>query len=1039
MLTISKISSEGSSYYGKDNYYTKGEQEAGQWFGRGAQRLGLEGAVDNDKFDAMIGGNFDGLQLGKGGRDASLKHHPGWDHTFSAPKSVSMLALVAGDERLVEAHDKAVNYALGYIEDNLAESRYRVGESVESRKTSNIIAAKFRHDISRAKDPQLHTHAAILNATLGGNGMLRSLDSPVLYEHKMLGGAMYQSILADLVKEIGYEVEIQDNGTFHIIGVDKELMAQASKRREEIVEMQEREGTSGAVAAQHAALATRPEKEELSYQEKRELWRHDFGDKAIQEMIKHTQDVTKQLPLTQAQIKEQELESVKAVNSAVKHLSENEAVFKAIDIAREAIVTSLGKTTPTQIKRAIDEKIKNAELLHAKTTEIKILNNNPKLIQKRAYTTPELVEQEKLTLKIMREGRQQVEPIISKDLLLNRGDIFTKGQKAAAMEILTTKDRFINIQGFAGTGKTFMIEEVKEQAERENYKVIGMAPSSAAANVLSKETGIKSKTVQKHLMEGLQKLNQPVKDKENQQQAPKQKELWVIDESSFISTKQALALTKLATKENAMIVNLGDRKQLAGVEAGKPFAISQQSKYGLKTVCMDEIIRQTNIELKQAVYSATKGDVENSFASINKNILQFQDKDGLDQPIVRREAMAEAYLLMSKKDREKTLVISPANEDKFDVNNHIREGLKESGDLNSKSIKTTNLVNKNLTNEAKTKSYNYHQGQIIRFNRGNRKLGIEKNSYLRIDSVNHDKNEMRLSTKNNKKTIIWDPKKYASKSTEVYFENKREINKGEALFWRRAGNKRHTNEKIKILNINKLTKSIKYVELSTGEVKSMNINHFENKHWEYAYCLTAHQAQGQTIDKVMINLESWRGKLSNQQAFYVEISRAKEEAIIFTDDKEKIQRQLITKTGEKQSALEQTTDRRSNQISDIYAKQRGLKTSEEIATEKDQYFKDKSIKYIGNLNSKQKDAIEKEYRSELSKTILDMYDKSQSEKMKSNYQDQVRLYIQNKMRAAEDIKIQKLNQLQADKLASKETKLTTTQQEIKQQPIEVNR
>ncbi len=1035
MLTISKISSEGSSYYGKDNYYTKGEEEAGQWFGKGAKRLGLEGAVDNDQFDAMLKGKFNEVELGNS-KEGKIDHHPGWDHTFSAPKSVSMLALVAGDERLIEAHDKAVNFALGYIEDNLAESRFRQGEAIESRKTGNIIAAKFRHDISRAKDPQLHTHAAILNATFGGNGILRSLDSPVFYEHKMLGGAMYQSMLAHLVQEIGYKIEIQDNGTFHIQGVDKELMAQASKRREEIVAMQKEQGTSGAVAAQHAALATRPKKEELTRQEKQDLWRYDFGDEAINKMMKLSEKISKRLPLTQEQVKKQELEAIKAVDSAVRHLSENESVFKTIDIAREAIVTSLGKCMPHQIKQAINAKIERAELLHAKTTEIKILNNKTKLVQKRAYTTPELIMQEKLTLKIMREERQKMVPIIGKNISLNREAVFTQGQAAAAREILTTKDRFINIQGFAGTGKTFMLEEVKEQAEKQNYKIIGMAPSAAAANVLAKETGIESKTVQKHLMDGLRDLNKP--KQQDAGQTPKQKELWVIDESSFISTKQALNLAKLATKNNAQVVNIGDNKQLAGVEAGKPFAISQHKKYGLKTIKMDEIIRQSNLELKQAVYSATKGDVETSFAKINKNIIQVQDKDGNDEPILRREIIANTYLSMGSEERDRTLVISPANEDRFDVNNHIREGLKEEGSLGKKSIKTTNLVNKNLTNEAKTKSYNYHNDQVVRFNRGNKKLGIKKNTYLTVKSVNHDNNEMVLVDKNNGKVISWNPSKSASKSVEVYFENKRELNVGETLFWRRTAsknnNKRRTNEKIKILGINKLTKNVKYVDVETGETKSMNLNDFNNKHWEYAYCLTAHQAQGQTSDKVIINLESWRGKLSNQQAFYVEISRAKEEAIIFTDDKDKIQRQLTTKTGEKESALEQSIDKRTLHVDDIYRKQKGLKTSDEIAQEKNQYFRDKADKYIQKLSVEQKSDLEKEYRSQESKTILNMYDNAKSQKMKGNYQDQIRLYAQNQIRIAKESSIAK-SQLSTSKSTIKQTQVL----EKNNRPMEISR
>ncbi len=1017
MLTISKISSDGSGYYGKDNYYTKGEEESGQWFGKGAKQLGLEGAVDNDQFDAMLTGNFDGIELGRKNDKGELNHHPGWDHTFSAPKSVSMLALVAKDIRLIEAHDKAVDYALHYIEDNLAESRFRRGETIENQQTHNVVAAKFRHDISRDKDPQLHTHAAILNVTLGATGMLRSLDSPVLYEHKMLGGAMYQSMLASLVKKIGYEVEIRDDGTFDIKSVDKELMAQGSKRRASIKEYQKEQGTTGAIAAQHAALATRPAKEALSHQEKQELWHLDFGDKAIDDMMAFSSRATQSLPLTQEQIKEQTLIATEATTSAIKHLSENEAVFKTIDIAREAIVTSLGKTMPHQIKQAIDHKIEKAELLHAKTTELKYLGGKAKTINKKAYTTPELIEQEKLTLKILREGRQRVEPIVGKNLRLKRGDIFTKGQSKAAIEILTTKDRFMNIQGFAGTGKTFMLEEVKEQAQAQGYEIIGMAPSSAAANLLTKETGIESKTVQKHLMEGLQNLNKP-KQQDIDHVSAKQKQLWVIDESSFISTKQALALAKLATKENARVINLGDSKQLAGVEAGKPFAISQDKKYGLTTVKMTEIIRQKNIELRQAVYAATKGDISRAFAKINKSIVQVQDKNGNDEPILRREIMADTYLSMSKKDQANTLIISPANEDRYNVNNHIREELKVEQTLSGKSIKTTNLVNKNLTNEAKTKSYNYHKDLVIRFNRNNKKLGIEKNSYLTVANINHDKNQLTLIDKDNRR-LAWNPKKNASKSVEVYYKNKRDINEGEVLFWRRAGGdqqeKRRTNEKIKILKVSNFSQRVAYVDIGTGETRSMNLQDFNNKHWEYAYCLTAHQAQGQTSEKVIINLESWRSKLSNQQAFYVELSRAKQEAIIFTDDKSKIERQLTTRTGEKESALHQITDHRINQVSDIYKKQKGFKTSEEIAQEKQQVLKNQVAEYLKNLTPDEKQTLEKEYRKTQSKTVLNMYDKTSSEKTKQNYQDQIALYAKEHKIQTQD-KHQDLNTQEQDKL-----------------------
>lgn len=1050
MLTISKISSAGANYYGKDNYYTRGEEQAGQWFGLGAQRLGLTGAVNNDTFDAMLKGNFEGIELGRreGGQ---LNHHPGWDHTLSAPKSVSMLALLGKDKRLIKAHDKAVDYTLHYIEDKLAESRVRRGEVIQSQKTTNIMVAKFRHDISRAKDPQLHTHACILNATFGGNGALRSLDSPVFYEHKMLMGAIYQSRLATLVQEIGYSIEIKDNGTFDIKGVDQDLMVRASKRRADIILHQKQQGTMGAISAQHAALITRPEKQQLSHLEKHQLWHHDFGDKSINQLVKFSQQTSQPPPNSQQQIKQpikqQRAEATQAVESAIKHLSENESVFKTIDIAREAIVTSLGKTTPTQIKHAINEKIKNAQLLHAKTTEIKILNNQAKSMDKRAYTTPALIQQEKLTLKIMQEGRGQIKPIVdsvnsvgsvnsvnrvAKGLSLNRAEVFTQGQTSSATAILTTKDRFINIQGFAGVGKTFMLQEIKEQADKRNINLVGMAPSGAAANLLAKETGIETKTVQKHLMEGLQNLNQE-KQSQQSKQPPKQRQLWLIDEASFISTKQALAISKLATKQNAQVVLLGDKKQLAGVEAGKPFATAQNMKYGLTTIKMNEIIRQKDSALKQAIYSATKGNIKDAFARMDKHIIQVQDKKGRDLPILRREMMAKSYLAMGKQARETTLVISPANEDRFNVNNHIRDGLKQQKELAKSSIQTTNLVNKNLTHEAKTKSYNYHKSNVVRFGRANKRLGIEKDSYFSIKSINHDINSMtliRVDNQHKPQQILWNPKKQASKNAEIYFQNKRELNKGEVLFWRRTAlsknTKRRTNEKIKVLSLNKRTQNIKYVDLSTGESHSMNLNEFKNKHWEYAYCLTAHQAQGQTSDKVIINLESWRGKLSNQQAFYVEISRAKAQAIIFTDDKKKIQRQLTTKTGEKESALAQTTDLRAQHLDDIIKKQQGLKTNDEMAIEKQQFVKQQTQAYIQSLSPKQQQQLETDFRKTLPHCVLKGFDESYNKQTKQVYQGLIEIYTKDR-----------LSQVQAQEPAHKQAHRQEKQQTAKHKQIDI--
>ena len=492
-------------------------------------------------------------------------------------------------------------------------------------------------------------------------------------------------------------------------------------------------------------------------------------------------------------------------------------------------------------------------------------------------------------------------------------------------------------------------------------------------------------------------------------------------------------MVKLATKQDAHVVNLGDGKQLGAVEAGKPFAQSQLKKYGLQTANMEQILRQKNLLLKQAVYAATKGDIAKAFESINKSVIEVQDKNGLDDPIARRELIAQTFLSMPEDERAATLVICPSNDNRNDTNNLIRKGLKQEGTLKNKSIKTTCLVNKNLTREAKTKSYNYYPEHIVRFNRGYTKLGVEKNEYLKVMALEHQKNLITLINQDNK-IIEWDPKKIGSNAVELYTQKKRAINEGEVLFWRRAGvnddgTKRHTNEKLKILSINKLTNSVKFVDISTGEISTMKLDDMKNKHFDYAYCLTAHQAQGQTSDKVIINLESWRTKLSNQQAFYVEISRAKFESIIYTDDKAKIERQLSTTTGEKQSALEQAIDPRAKNSEDIYRAQLGLKTSDEIKQQQQQSAEKKVLDYLQNLNPNKRKQLEVEYRQTQSKTILSLYDKSKNKHVKQNYQNQIKLYA----------KTHKLGKdtMQHDSQGTKQTQ--SKQQESNIKPLEISR
>ncbi len=218
VVSIGAIASpaQGVAYFERDGYYARDDaahREASAWMGGGAQTLGLSGPVDPDVFRAVLEGEVpdgSGRRLGRLDRDGNRIHRPGRDLTFSAPKSVSLAALVGGDERVVEAHDRAVRRALGWVEKNAAETRVmdrETGRLVRVGGQKTVIAG-FRHDTSRNLDPQLHTHAVVANMVQGAaDAKWRTMSNERLYASKMLIGALYRNELARELGRLGYGIE----------------------------------------------------------------------------------------------------------------------------------------------------------------------------------------------------------------------------------------------------------------------------------------------------------------------------------------------------------------------------------------------------------------------------------------------------------------------------------------------------------------------------------------------------------------------------------------------------------------------------------------------------------------------------------------------------------------------------------------------------------------------------------------------------------------------------------------------------------------
>jgi len=905
-IAVIKNASAASHYYEADNYYAKDSPEAAaatHWWGKGAEQLGLTGHVDSKQFEQLLLGKLpNGSQLGRL-NDAKQAHRPGYDLTFSAPKSVSVMAEVLNDKRIYQAHDNAVNQTLAHLQSNAAQTRSSIDGVTSCEKTDNVTVAKFRHDTSRELDPQLHTHCVVLNMTKREDGQWRSLSSEQLFEQKMLAGGFYRSVLAFELKHLGYSSEkMHGDGRFELANVPSEIIQHFSTRREQIEKLMEERGVRGSKAASSAALMSREKKQEVNREDIKKEWIKEWKSLGVKICRVPTKirehDKSRWQPEKAAQ---------KAVKYAHEHLSEREAVFTHNELLRVAIANAIGNALPQHIEQAIEKARDDKKLIpHL---------DHPS--QGTYWTTPTAIKYEKENIQMMAEGQFKQKSIANVnriDKALSKYKL-TTGQNAAAKHILCTKDTVVGIQGYAGTGKTTMLKVVNDIARKKGFEIIGIAPSAAAAKQLEDGAGVRAQTLSRFLIE-----------QEKEKHSPHSKRLIVLDEASMVSTFQMNKLLKSIAGEKSRLVLVGDTKQLGAIEAGKPFY--QLQKAGMKTSIMKEIMRQQTPSLLDAVEASLRGDVRRAINKIGDRVYETPDQHE------RLLCIAKDYLKLSPKQRESTLVLTSANEDKEVINHNIREGLKEKGQLSGKETATHVLMNRGLTRAERTSVANYEVGDVVRFNKTYKTLGIKASEYLRITHIDSSKNEILLQNKQGN-SIPWDPDAVAGQragAIEVYSQELREAMIGDEIRWLR-NDKENNLYNAETLKIDELNNNKMKVILQNGKSVHLDLNNPKHQHWDHAYASTVHAAQGKTADIVLAHGESYRRNLTNQQSFYVTISRARQEAHIYTDNQLEYMKVLEKYTGEKTSAIKGGRDDYSIEISNDPKEKSGI-SKQKDATER---------------------------------------------------------------------------------------------------------
>ena len=910
---------QGVSYYERDGYYAKEDpahREASAWAGRGAEALGLSGSVDPDVFSGILEGTVpdgSGRRLGRRLGDGIIDHRPGRDVTFSAPKSVSIAALIGGDARIVAAHDVAVQRTLAWIEKNAVETRTMDADSGRMVRTGDqkAVIATFRHEVSRNLDPQLHTHAVIANMVQGIDGKWRTMANEKLYASKMLIGALYRAELARGLEELGYGIEkTHADGRFEIAGaagrspVPRHIVEAFSTRRAEIEAAMAAQGLGHTAQdqrlAQRAALMTRAQKREVDRDALRQSWQRQAADLGFDasEFVneaRHRKTAHVGQPRAHAG-RDREAESGmtteadRAAAWAVAHLSEREAVFSRTDLLTSTLAWKPGAVTIGEAEAAVARLEKAGTLLAA---------DYP--VPGESLTTNRTVADERETIALMERGQGRGSaPMHGRavDKALRNGPL-TAGQKEAVKLILSDKDRVVGVQGYAGTGKTTMLNRARALLEKRGFEVRGLAPSASAARTLDAEAGIASETLQGFLARNAGVAEDRLSHRGKQaMKARFRKTVLVVDEGSLASTAQARDLLRIAdTLRIPRVVLVGDERQLDAVDAGKPFAQLQAAR--MKCAVMDEIVRQREPALKEAVEASLTGDVGKAFEKLGDNVAEVKS-DNL------AGATAARWLALSAEEREATGLMAPSHALREKINAIVRERLIHDGIVDGPAIEGERLVSRGYTNAEKAHPANYALGDVVAFHRRYKSLGVDKGDELRVARVDRAAGVVMLTGKNNA-PVAWEPARLAARrgGVEVYAVDAMELRRGDRICWTR-NDRRHGLVNSGTAEVAAVGDAAVAFRLEDGRTLTLRRDDPQLRHVDRAWAATVHAFQGRTVDRVIAAMEAEHAHLTTQKTFYVEISRARLHAELVTDDRRALRERLEAATGERIAALEAT-------------------------------------------------------------------------------------------------------------------------------------
>ena len=879
--TITSASAAADYYSGLDKaaeYYAGEGRVPSRWIGSGATLQNLRGEVGRDALRAQLSGavrdaNGEQRQLGIQ-RAGEWQHRAGWDFTVSAPKSVSLEALVNGRADVDNAHRKAVSAVVDYLERHAATARIG-GQYVQ---TGNLTAAVYEHVSSRAGDPQLHSHVLIANVTHDRDGRARSVSNEKLLEHRKSADAIYHQTLSRELQALGYAVRHDRQGHVEIASYSQAQLADFSTRSREIESALAARGqtrdSASAEARQIAALATRAPK---NLPETREA--HSARWQA-QAALLGIQPAERQGATAQPSGWDAAQVASQAVADASAHLTEREAVMRAQDLHAAAARMTEGRCQWSDVEATMTDALKRGDLVAGADGRI---------------TTEALLAIERATEQRLEAGRgahgavmsdRQFEAALSK-FERSKGFALSDEQRQAARMILVQSDRFQGVQGLAGTGKTTLLSFVREAAESQGWKVVGHSSGAEQAATMQRESGIQSTTTAAWLLEA-----------DKAQASPRDaKVLYIMDEASQSGAKQYANALIATERLGARAVMLGDKYQHQSVEAGRAFARSQ-AHMPVATLGASSIRRQRTEHTQEAVARVLSGDHASAVRGL-RSVEANRHQQALPETATRQDRrdaarldnasviqrLASDYVSMPREQRNSTLVITSTNADRESINRAIREGLELRGDIGP-SVEVATLHKVDLTAVELKRSSSYEPGQVIEVREDYKRAQLAKGSQWTVFEAGRGALLVRDAEGHERRI---EP---AQIKLQVYDRETRSLTVGERIRWtenHRAQRADHPLEKgLRVRNgsggvVENISADGKRIAVRTDAGERIDLDTQSGQRIDYAYAATSYRAQGQTVDSVMIHHNTESGQHGDREA-YVSITRARDDIVLYTQN-----------------------------------------------------------------------------------------------------------------------------------------------------------